>query len=256
MTPNSALVNSHLDSSTFFWRAGKTGALLIHGFIATTATMRGLGESLHARGYTVLAPLLPGHGTAPADLNRQRWQDWTNAVTLAYHELASQCDLVFVCGSSMGGLLSLYLASEQPVTGLCLYAPAVKTPAPRQLVARALAPFIPYLTNPVSPANDVTARWSGYAVTPLRAVVELGKLQRETRRRLSRLHQPMMILLGRHDRQIDPRSGEIIIAETHAADKELHWLENSGHSLPIDQDRERVAQLTAQFIERHSTRSP
>jgi carboxylesterase len=247
---NSWLVNPHLESQTFFWHAGKTGVLLIHGFIATTATMRWLGEYLHARDYTVLAPLLPGHGTSPDDLNRQHWQDWTNAVVRAYQELAAQCDAVFVCGSSMGGLLALYLASEQPVTGLCLYAPAIKTPMPRQLVARALAPFSPYLENPPAPPSVISARWNGYGVTPLRAVVELEKLQHETRRRLPRIHQPILVLQGRLDRQIDPHSGEIILAETNAAHKELHWMENSGHSLPLDQDREHVAELTVEFMQR------
>jgi carboxylesterase len=249
VTANSWLVNPHIESQTFSLRAGKTGVLLIHGFIATTATMRWLGEFLHARGYTVLAPLLPGHGTSPNDLNRQRWQDWTSAVTRAYQELAAQCETVFVCGSSMGGVLALYLANEQPVAGLCLYAPAIRASSRRRLMARALAPFVPYLSNPTPPANDVTARWSGYSVTPLHAVVELGKLQRETRRRLSRIHQPIMVMQGRRDGQIDPRSGEMILAETHSSRKELHWLEDSGHTLPLDQDRERVAELTVKFME-------
>jgi len=75
------LRNSHLDGDAFFWQAGKMGALLIHGFTATTAEVRLLGEYLHARGYTISAPLLPGHGTSPAEMNRCKWQDWTRAVS-------------------------------------------------------------------------------------------------------------------------------------------------------------------------------
>lgn len=247
---NPWLVNPQIESQPFFWQAGKTGVLLIHGFLATTASMRLIGEYLHVRNYTVLAPLLPGHGTTPDDLNRRRWRDWTNAVAHAYQELASHCDTSFVCGSSMGGVLALHLASEQSVAGLCLYAPAILGSYSRTLIARVLAPFVPYLKNPLSPPNAVSMRWNGYAVTPLRTVIELNELQRATRARLSRIHAPIMVLQGRHDRVIDPRCGEVILAETNALHKELHWLENSGHALPLDVEWEHVAELTIAFIER------
>jgi carboxylesterase len=250
VTAHSWLINPHLEAQAFFWRAGKTGVLLIHGFIATTASMRLLGEYLHAREYTVLAPLLPGHGTTPADLNRQRWRDWTNAVARAYHELAAQCEAVFVCGSSMGGVLALYLASEQPVAGVCVYAPAILGSPSRVLVAHTLALFMPYLKNPPAPPGAVGERWSGYAVTPLRAVAQLSELQRATRARLSRIHQPLMVIQGRRDRVIDPRCGAVILAETNAARKELHWMENSGHTLPLDEEWGRVAELTVAFMQR------
>src|SRR4051812_25853498 len=39
--------------------------LLLHGSGDTPQTLRYLGERLHAAGYTVHAPLLPGHGQSP-----------------------------------------------------------------------------------------------------------------------------------------------------------------------------------------------
>lgn len=57
------MINPELDGSSITWQGGKTGFLLLHGFTATTAEVRPLGEALHAAGHTVSAPLLPGHGT-------------------------------------------------------------------------------------------------------------------------------------------------------------------------------------------------
>jgi esterase/lipase len=55
-------------------------------------------------------------------------------------------------------------------------------------------------------------------------------LQRETRRRLPRIRQPILVVQGRRDQTIDPRSGEVILRETALTDKELRWLtKRPGH---------------------------
>ena len=127
MEERSALNTTQLPGEPFFWEAGPVGVLLSHGFTATPFEVRGLACFLHERGYTVLAPLLPGHGTTPEEMNRCRWQDWTAAVEAAYRTLAARSERVFVGGESLGGLLALYLATEHPeVAGILAFAPALK----------------------------------------------------------------------------------------------------------------------------------
>jgi carboxylesterase len=241
--------NPHLDGDAFFWRAGKIGALVIHGFTATTAEVRLLGEYLHARGYTVAAPLLPGHGTTPAEMNRCTWRDWARAVNDAYAQLSAQCERVFVCGESMGALLTLFLASEHPeIVGMVCYAPALITA--RMWQARALAPFIAYVKKPVRRPSDADARWKGYTVNPLRAVVQLNELQRQVRRRLPRIQQPILVIQGRLDEAIDPRSGQVLLDEIGSRDKELRWLKHSTHCVILDREWERAAEWTYAFMQR------
>ena len=43
--------------------------LLLHGYTGSASEMRPLGEYLHKHGYTVLCPLLPGHGTTVGTVN-------------------------------------------------------------------------------------------------------------------------------------------------------------------------------------------
>ncbi len=246
--------NPHLDGDAFFWRGGETGALLLHGFTATTAEVRLLGEYLHARNYAVLAPLLPGHGTTPEEMNRCQWSDWTDTTEQAYQQIAATSNRVFVCGESMGAVLALYLASAHPeIAGICLYAPALLVPAHRILLARLLARFVPYVSKPAKKKPDATdPRWKGYSVNPLRAAAQLNALQAETRRRLPRIHQPILVIQGRLDQTIDPRSGQVILNGVSSPVKELHWLENSTHCVILDCEWEHAAEWTVEFMERIS----
>ena len=66
--------------------------LLLHGYTGTTAEMRPLGEYLHQRGYTVLCPRLPGHGTSVEDLHKTEASQWVAAAKLAYAVLAHFID--------------------------------------------------------------------------------------------------------------------------------------------------------------------
>ncbi len=245
------LRNPHLEGESFFWQAGPTGVLLIHGYTATTAEVRLLGRYLHERGYTVSGPLLPGHRTSPEDMNRCRWQDWSGAVEAAYQQLKASCERVFIGGESMGAVLALYAASEHPeASGLVLYAPALLTPAHVMIVARLLSPFRPYLAKGAGRPSAADERWQGYPVNPLRAAVQLGNLQREALRRLLRIHQPVFVAQGRWDEAIDPRSGEVILRETASTVKELHWLEHSTHCVILDQEWEQASELALRFMQR------
>jgi carboxylesterase len=146
MTEKIAFHNLHLEGDAFFWQAGPDGVLLSHGLTATAAEVRPLAHELHEAGYTVAGPLLPGHGTTPADLNRTPWQDWVRATEEIYQQLAARCERIFVGGESMGALAALYLASEHPEAAAVLaYAPAIRLnlSAWDRLRLRLLAPFIP-----------------------------------------------------------------------------------------------------------------
>jgi carboxylesterase len=251
------LQNPHLEGDTFTWVGGDVGILLLHGFTATTAEVRPLAKLLHERAYTVSGPLLPGFGTTPEDANDCRWQDWANAALIAYQELAERCSTVFVGGESMGGLLALYLASQQArIAGLLLYAPALKSYARfTSLAGLLLSPFIRTVRKkPVStPTTD--ARWQGYPVYPLPAAAQLFKLARQVRRRLSTIHQPLLVVQGRRDFSVDPAVPEIISRQTQSKMKEIHWMENSTHCVILDNELEQVARLTFRFLERVQTAS-
>ena len=110
------------------------GVLLLHGMSDSPYSLRSLGESLNRRGFQVLAPRLPGHGTIPAGLTRVSWQDMAAVVQLGVEHLAAGLGNkpIHIIGYSTGAALALDYALQvdpsggQPVPdSLVLISPAI-----------------------------------------------------------------------------------------------------------------------------------
>lgn len=249
-TQRSLIKNEHLSGETFFWHAGPVGILLLHGFTATTAEVRPLAVSLAAQGYTILAPLLPGHNTTPADLNSIRWQDWVEAAESAYITIRQHCQIVIVGGESMGGLLALYLASQYPeIAAILAYAPALNLNLSRtnRIQLQFLALIKPYVEKP---KNDDDILWQGYTVNPLKGVLQLLKFQDAVRLKLPEICQPLLIIQGRLDPTVHPSVPDMLSSQVQSDFVEVKWMEHSAHVVILDQEHEEVENITQHFIAR------
>ncbi len=251
--PEPVLRNPHLEGDPFFWGGGPAGVLLIHGFTATTAEVQPLARHLHSQGYTVAGPLLPGHKAQPADINRYTWRDWAQTVEQAYRQLAARCQRVAVGGESTGGLLALYLAQQHPEAAAILtYAPALRLTMRRRDVAQLylLSPFLTAIPKRPGPPTAADALWQGYPVNPLKGVIELLRLQRQVRPRLSAITQPILIVQGRLDGTVHADVPQTIHDGVCSTVKELHWMAQSSHCVVLDQEREAIFKLTTEFLAR------
>ena len=247
------------DPIAFDVAGGSVGCLLLHGFTGSPPEMRPLGEYLYAKGLTVSGPLLPGHGTAPDHLNRVRWQDWSAEAERALSGLMNRCDVVFVAGLSMGALLAVHMAVQQPaVAGIMLYAPALKA-ANRVLFLAPVAKHVirqmpgheTDLTDPEAPSR----LWH-YGTYPVGGAAQLLALQRRVRRELRRVLCPAMVIYATRDTQITPDSATRVYASLGSDSKELVALHNSGHCLTVDSERDQVFAQTYGFIVRHTGVDP
>jgi carboxylesterase len=222
--------------------------VLIHGYTGSVAETRPMGEYLAGQGLSVRCTLLPGHGTTPQDLTRIRWQAWAAEVEAAFYELQDQCETVFAGGLSLGSLLTLWLGMEHPeIAGLITMAPIVKARNPLLPLTVVLRHLLKY--DPSGGVGDedlvdpeaIHRVWD-YDETPLWGAGELYLLQRHVCSNLSRIHQPVLIFQGRHDGQLPPEAAQLLYDGVSSTDKTLSWLENSGHNLLVDGEREAVFQ--------------
>jgi len=241
------------DPTPFVLTGGNTGILLIHGFTASPTQLRPRGDYLHQRGLTVVAPLLPGHGTTLSDLGRQRWQNWNQHVNLAFNKLQARCANIFVAGISLGSLLTLQLATEHSeISGIVLYSPLLKMPGGPLLQ---LVPLIKYLKPEIRKRPDFVTNphaldqlWD-YDSVSLRAVHEMMRLRKHVQRSLPRITTPALIIYSTLDRLIGHHSAQFTHEHLGTKDKTLIALHNSGHDITLDSEWETVASQTYRFIQ-------
>jgi len=235
----------------WFLLGGPVGCLLVHGFTGAPNEMRGLGNYLNRRGYTVLGIRLFAHGTSVKDMGRARWPDWAASCEDGYWILKGATQKVVVMGLSMGALLGLELASRVPVSGVVAMSTPTKSSEDwRFRFAHWLSILVPSVTKRtpdwVDPA--VAKDHMDYPVYPLRAMAEMESLLRHARDRLSVLRVPVLIVQSRQDRLICPDSAEELFERLGAARKELLWIEHSGHAVTEDAEHRRVWRACAEWV--------
>lgn len=235
----------------FFLNAGPTGILMIHGFTGSPPAMRLVGEYLQEHGITVSAPLLPGHGTTPEELNRVTWRDWVTHVDRALTELQQQCETTFVAGQSLGSLLAIRLAAHRPeLAGAILYSPAVKIADWRIHLMPLVKHFVSQLPKPEDEFTDPRGHhriWA-YETYPARAIHETAKMMAQARADLPKVRCPVLIIYSTIDEAIHPDSAPYTYAHLGSEQKEIVALHHSGHVLTVDSEWQTVAERTRDFI--------
>ncbi len=89
---------------------------LIHGLGGTQYDLGSMHKRLKNAGFVTHSLTLPGHGTTPEDLVHVTAEQWMEAVTAKYHEVAAQHDNFHIMGMCMGALLATELAKRQKHT--------------------------------------------------------------------------------------------------------------------------------------------
>ena len=225
------------------------GVLLIHGYTGTPAEMRLLGDHLHREGYTVLGVRLPGHGTSPEELNETRWPQWYAAAQQACQRLLDQCDQVMVAGLSMGGLITMKLAAEMPISKAVIMA------APIFVVDRR-SKFVPILKHFIKSvpkgrrAYDVEDKYKiTYSRMPLKALASMFELLRLCKQTiLPQIKIPCLVIQSTAEHTVQPRSAQYIYDHLGSKQKKLVWYKHSGHILTLDCEREAIFRQISKFF--------
>jgi len=230
---------------------GHIGIVLVHGFTGSPAAMRPWAEYLNARGYSVRVPLLPGHGTEPADLNNVNWQEWPAKVKAEIVELQKHCSQIFVTGLSMGGGTTLNVAAElgEQLSGIILVNPMIHV--------RGVSPALAFAVSRVvkfgkSVGNDIKRKGVteySYDKLPYRGIYQLLTMLKLTRAALPTVKLPIQLFHSVDDHTLPVSNTEIIMREIGSSNKSRIELLNSFHVATIDYDSEVIFANSVTFIE-------
>jgi carboxylesterase len=127
----------------FYFEAGASHALLIHGFLGSPRELRPLARELADAGVSARGVLLPGFGADIARLKEVRAEEWLATARAAWKETCEGASRTILIGFSMGGAVALRLAAEAGLTPdqLILLAPHWKF-ADRRAVVLPVAKYL------------------------------------------------------------------------------------------------------------------
>ncbi|HWR42509.1 alpha/beta hydrolase [Sporomusa sp.] len=233
----------------FFLPGGEKGVLLVHGFTGAPSEMRLAGEYLNNLGYTVFAPRLPGHGTTPEEMAKTAWPHWYDSVEDGYHLLAGICTSVAAVGLSMGGLLALKLASEYPLRRLAVISAPIYIANKRLRLLPLYRLFTNFVPKKRKRLLDVGEEYSiSYEVTPLSSLSSLLELVKHVIGVLPSVTVPALIVQSTKEHTVEPESAQYIYDKLGSTEKQLVWLNKSGHIVTLDIERDYVFQKIGQFL--------
>lgn len=233
------------EAASFFIEGNEVGVLLCHGFLGTPQSMRDLGEGVAAYGCTVFCPRLPGHGTDYRDLESFTYKDWFQEVEQAYHELKKRCRVVYVVGQSMGGTLTLDLASKyQDIKGIFLLNPAIRIPA----FERYREMDVEYVREeqPDIKRQDVVE--ITYDYTPVSAYHQLLDYMEVVRTKLPEVQCEVTCFQSLEDHVVPPWNTDYVLEHVGAKGKRSYPLHHSYHIASMDYELDDIIEAIAPMM--------
>ncbi|PKR54761.1 alpha/beta fold hydrolase [Thalassospira marina] len=222
-------------------RHSKTGILVVHGFLASPAELRNVGDHLATQGHAVLGVRLSGHGTSPHDLQTRNWQDWLASVQRGYDILSAFCDRVVIVGFSTGAALSAIFAASHPprLAGLLMASAPLKFRnrnlmfVPLLYGANKLMGWVPNAGEMLGfRPNQSEHPETNYRHIPINGLYHLRRAVAEMNDRLAHIDIPVLILQADNDQIVDPVSANMIARRlTGTINKTVRMLESDRHGV-------------------------
>ncbi len=257
--------------SYFLQGANGKGVILVHGLTGSPAEMKYVAKHLHKMGFTVYAPTLAGHCMDKEALLATTYEDWLESVRTSVFLMRPDVDEIHIAGICVGGALALVLAAQEDfIRSVTVYSPAFRydgwnTPFYYSLSYYSINIIgrIPLLnrigfeeTHPYGFKSDrvrqiIMSREGAIEGTlpdfPIKALYENYSLMSALEKALPSIKTPTLLIHAREDDISHPRNS-YEIQKLHSGECRIELLENSYHMIHVDQERQKVAYMTADFV--------
>jgi carboxylesterase len=228
---------------------------VLHGFTGSPDSMRPLAQACADAGFVVMMPRLPGHGTTIEDMQETSWVDWSEAAVRAFDELASEVggvERVVVAGLSMGGTLTVHVATQRPqLAGIVLINAAVEPPDAATMagVQQAIEGGLELMPAIGGSINKAGAVELSYDAVPMRGLLSLFQAGEGLAAAMPAVRCPALVMCSPADPVVPATASDYFCAHTGGTVDRL-TLENSLHVATLDHDAALVEASTVAFIQR------
>ncbi|MFA6734707.1 MAG: alpha/beta fold hydrolase [Sphaerochaetaceae bacterium] len=230
--------------------------LMVHGFPSCPQVFEYFADYFSKAGYDVRAPLIPGFGTSPKDLEHTSFAQWYDYIARVYEGLRARYKQVFVLGLSMGGAITLrigetYSGTDKAPDGLVSISAPVcynslhdrVVASPFVFVGRIVSVFFPVIGIPRNVSGkpngeDGNEDWTGYHGMFARQGITLIYHLKPIRRDLKKITVPLLAIQDKKDKTVPPKNLDIISRENGSnhfkriqTDMEKHH--HTYHCLPM-----------------------
>ncbi|MBT3298164.1 alpha/beta fold hydrolase [archaeon] len=233
--------------------------LLIHGYLASPQEVEELAHYLNERDYTVLAPLMSGHGTNYLDLETVSWDIWADESKYYYELLNDNYNAVHVVGFSLGSLSALELANSYELDSLVV----IGTPMfivtdwiysddyGSDFLVTVIGEFANYFPYPKkgNSFTDLVIGRETYSHLPTISILEVIEYSDYVKSVLGDVDDDVIILHGSFDTTADPYSAEYVFEEIGSKEKEIVYV-NSLHQVLMGIHQEEVFSEISGFLGR------
>jgi carboxylesterase len=221
--------------------------LLLHGFSSTPAVYRKLIPAI--KNYdAIVCPALSGHAETIQAFSQSTAADWLQSARLACEKLTKTYQKVDVLGLSLGGLLACELSKHYQLNHLFLLAPALKLNMRTELML-GLAQLLNHLgfyqfRNRAGNLMHTENAEIAYRKLPISSIIEILQLVKNYE--WVPPDCPVDLFLGTHDLVVDSTKVEQLFRSLPNVN--IHWLANSAHVLPLDNDLDQIIQCINQPV--------
>lgn len=202
-------------------------------------------------------PRLPGHGTHVRDLGRTRYADWLAAAEEVVEQVARRSDHLVLVGLSMGGTLTLDIASRRAdlVDGAVVINAQILDP--ERVIAKltpVLQHVVPYVPRAAAglPSDDIarpTADERAYPTVSVKAARSVIRELPRVRSQLPQLIQPLLVAYSPRDHSV-PVGNSLALDELIGARGQVTELElpRSYHVATLDYDAPMLGAEVVRFV--------
>jgi carboxylesterase len=177
------------------------------------------------------------------------WADWSADAEAAYQRLAARTRTVVVAGLSMGGSLTLWLATRHPeLPGIICVNPATQAAAEvRDFIAVLVAEGQEVMEGIGSDVADPESPESAYPGTPLRPLLSMFDAANGIQADLPRITCPLLLFTSPEDHVVPPGDSDYL-AEQVSGPVERVSCDRSYHVATIDYDKDMILERSLEFV--------